>query len=110
MTRHKDMYLPYLTPPTFLVTQEIREILMMNNGMTVEQFHKVKPDDFIHMVADEIRFQSKKHFATMMLESCSVYPPVPFDKVLPNTYREYYHGILMRKMHCRPRGPGESGL
>ena len=50
MTRHKTY-----TPPTSLVTQEIREILMVNNGLTVEQVHKVKPDDFIHMMADEIR-------------------------------------------------------
>ena len=32
---------------------------MVNNGLTVEQFPKVKPYDFIDMVADEIRCLSK---------------------------------------------------
>ena len=40
MTRHKTY-----TPPTSVVAQEIREILMVNNDLTVEKFHKVKPDD-----------------------------------------------------------------
>ena len=82
MTRHKTY-----TPLTSLVTHEIGEILM-NNGLTIKQFHMVKP---IHMVAGEIRCLSKRHFATVMQERCSVYPPVPFDVVLSNTHsREYY--------------------
>ena len=66
---------------------------MVNKGLTIEQFHKVKPNDFIRMVTDTIRL-SKRHCATLKLESCSVFPPVPFDKVLPNTHREYYQGVL----------------
>ena len=58
------------TPPTSLVTQEIREILMVNNGLTIEQFHKVKRTESIHMVADEIRCLFKRHFATVLLVSC----------------------------------------
>ena len=83
MTRHKTY-----TSPTFLVTQEIREILTLNNGFTVEPFHKVKPDEFIYMVTDEIRCFVKRHFTTVILEGCSVYSPVPFHKVLPNTHRD----------------------
>ena len=69
---------------------------MGNNGLTVERFYKVKPDDSILMVADEISCLSKRHFATVMLESCQAYPPVPFDKVFSNTHREYYQSMLTR--------------
>ena len=42
----------------------------------------MKSDDFIHMVADEICCMSKWRLTTVILESYSVYPPIPFDKVL----------------------------
>ena len=38
--------------PTSLISDEIREILLENNGYTVEEFHDLQPDKFIQMITD----------------------------------------------------------
>ena len=54
------------TAPTSLISEEIRETLMDSTGCTMEEFHELEPDQFIEMVADQIKCRSKSHFATIM--------------------------------------------
>ena len=85
------------TAPTSLISEEIRETLLESNGCTIEEFHELQPDEFIQMVADQIRCRSKSHFASIMKACYGKLEMLDFKGVVPNTHRHFFEGLLKRR-------------
>ena len=95
---HTARYKSY-TPPTSLVSDEIRETLMLNNDLTHEEFHDVKPHEFIEYVAEEVKCQTKTHYAQVLKESYHTLPVLSFKHVMPDTHLEFQQGVLRRRTY-----------
>ena len=87
------------TAPTTLVSDDIREILLQNNRMTMEAFHELEPDDFIQLVANKIRCRSKLHYAEIMLDCYGRVESLSFDHVVPSNHREFLQGFFKRRTY-----------
>ena len=87
------------TAPTSLVSEEIRETLMDSIGCTMEDFHELEPDQFIEIVADQIKCRSKSHFATIMKNCYGKLEVLDFKGVVPNTHRHFFEGLLKRRTY-----------
>ena len=87
------------TAPTTLVSDDIREILLQNNRLTMEAFHELEPDDFIQLVANEIRCRSKLHYAEIMLDCYGRVESLSFDHVVPSNHKEFLQGIFKRRTY-----------
>ena len=85
--------------PTSLISDEIRETLMDNNDLTIEQFHELEPEDFIKIVAKEVKCRSKSHYAQVMLKCYGRMETLDFKGVLPNKHKAFYQGILKRRTY-----------
>ena len=95
---HTARYKSY-TPPTSLVSDEIRETLMLNNDLTHEEFHDVKPHEFIEYVAEEVKCQTKTHYAQVLKEGYHTLPVLSFKHVMPDTHLEFQQGVLRRRTY-----------
>jgi hypothetical protein len=90
------------TEPTNLVSISIREILCENNGLTLEDFHALQPEDCIHLVAKELKIYSKMEFHEKMSESYGAMPKLGFHGTCGVAQQaEFYNGLLARKNYFR---------
>jgi hypothetical protein len=90
------------TEPTNLVSISIREILCENNDLTLEDFHALQPEDFIHLVAKELKIFSKMEFHEKMSESYDAMPKLGFHGTCGVAEQEeFYNGLLARKNYFR---------
>lgn len=83
--------------PALIVSKNVRNQLMYNNGKTDTDFNSLTPATFCSMMAGETRVGSKVQFAETFRRAMRNVRVLSWDKVRPNSHERFFQGILRRQ-------------
>ena len=83
--------------PALIVSKNVRNQLMYNNGKTETDFNALTPADFCSLMAKETRVYSKVQFAETFRNAMRNVRVLAWDKVRPSSHERFFQGILRRQ-------------
>lgn len=83
--------------PALIVSKNVRNQLMFNNGKTETDFNALTPSDFCSLMAKETRVYSKVQFAETFRNAMRNIRVLAWDKVRPSSHERFFQGILRRQ-------------
>ena len=84
-------------PINELISSNVKNILMLHNGLTETQFHHLTPSEFCTLMAKETTVNSKAQFYDTLKEAIAKTKPMIWKTILPCNHEYYYQGILTRQ-------------
>lgn len=83
--------------PALIVSRNVRNLIMYNNGKTETDFNSLTPSDFCSLMAKETKVFSKVHFAETFRNAMKDVKVLFWDNVRPNTHELFFQGVLRRQ-------------
>lgn len=83
--------------PALIVSRNVRNQLMYNNGKTETDFNSLTPSAFCSLMAMETKVFSKVQFAETLKYAMRAVKCLYWDNVRPSTHEKFFQGILRRQ-------------
>lgn len=83
--------------PALIVSKNVRNQLMYNNGKTETDFNALTPSAFCSLMAKETRVYSKVQFAETFRNAMRDLKVLAWERIRPSSHERFFQGILRRQ-------------